>query len=141
MKSELDHRILAVLKKDARITITELALKIGAARATVQSRMERLIQDGTIQRFTIETAKVGQEKLIRAIMMIEIQGPQGRQVTKSLKQINEIVSLHNTNGNWDFVAELEVTSLIEFDRILRQVRDIKGVLNSETAILLSPASY
>jgi hypothetical protein len=35
------------------------------------------------------------------------------------------------------VAELQTTSLGEFDRVLRRVREVDGILNSETSLLLS----
>jgi len=46
-------------------------------------------------------------------------------------------SLHTTNGTWDLIAEIRAGSLTDLDRVLREVRTIDGVLNSETSILLS----
>jgi hypothetical protein len=43
-----------------------------------------------------------------------------------------------SNGGWDLVAELSVCDLRELDRVLRDVRETNGILNSETSILLSP---
>ena len=73
-------------------------------------------------------------------MMIELEGTLARSVTGSLTRLAEIVSLHSTNGTWDLVAHIETSSLPEFDRVLREVREIKGVLNSETSILLNKAT-
>ncbi|MGO4816668.1 Lrp/AsnC ligand binding domain-containing protein, partial [Cupriavidus sp. 2MCAB6] len=49
----------------------------------------------------------------------------------------ELHSLHTTNGTWDLIAEIRASSLSDFDRVLREVRTIDGILNSETSILLS----
>ena len=54
--------------------------------------------------------------------------------TRSHEQRN---SLHSTNGTWDLVAQIETVNLPEFDRVLREIREIKGVLNSETSLLLN----
>ena len=35
------------------------------------------------------------------------------------------------------VAQIETTGLPEFDLILRQIREIRGVANSETSLLLN----
>ena len=78
--------------------------------------------------------------MIRAVMLIELEGTLARSVTASLRRLPEIASLHTTNGAWDLVAHIETASLSEFDRILRQTREIKGVLNSETSILLNRAT-
>ncbi len=137
--STTDHRLIAALKKDGRASITTLAGLLGVSRATVQARMERLVSTGVIQRFTVELDTIGSLDLIRAVMMIELQGILARAVIRHLRNIPEIISLHTTNGTWDLVAQIEVANLVEFDRILRKVREISGVLNSETCILLDTA--
>jgi len=69
--------------------------------------------------------------------MIEVVGRSTSQVIQKLRGMPELQVLHTTNGAWDLVAEIQTSSLSEFDRVLRDVRMIDGVLNSETSILLS----
>ena len=134
-----DRRLLTALKQDGRASITRLAQTLGQSRATVQARLDRLTQSGVIQRFTIEVdaAAAADADMIRAVMMIELEGVMTRSVTRLLKQMPAIVSLHSTNGTWDLVAQIETVNLPEFDRVLREIREIKGVLNSETSLLLN----
>jgi len=70
-------------------------------------------------------------------MMIEVTGKSTSQVIRKLRGIPQLIKLHTTNGAWDLVAEIHTTSLREFDEVLRQVREIDGILNSETSVLLS----
>jgi DNA-binding Lrp family transcriptional regulator len=137
--SATDRRLIHALQQDGRASVTTLAGKLRVSRATVQNRMERLVSTGIIRRFTIEVDASAEVEVIRAVMMIELEGTLARSVTGSLKRLAEIVSLHSTNGTWDLVAHIETSSLPEFDRVLREVREIKGVLNSETSILLNRA--
>lgn len=132
-----DRRLLAELKADARISVTALASKLGLARATAQARLERLQRSGVIRRFTIELGAEAGGETIRAVMMVELQGNLARRVIAVLKQKPEILDLHSTNGTWDLVAHIEVPSLEGFDRLLREVREVEGVLNSETSLLLT----
>ncbi|MEP0941491.1 MAG: Lrp/AsnC family transcriptional regulator [Rhizobiaceae bacterium] len=132
-----DRRLLAALKRDGRASITNLAHSLGQSRATVQARLDRLIASGTIQRFTIDVDAAVDADLIRAVMMIELEGVMTRSVTQRLKKMETITSLHSTNGTWDLVAQIETVNLPEFDRTLREIREIKGVLNSETSLLLN----
>tara|TARA_R110002049_G_scaffold235276_2_gene408549 strand:+ start:1530 stop:2003 length:474 start_codon:yes stop_codon:yes gene_type:complete len=138
--SHHDRRLIAALKKDGRASITNLAALLGQSRATVQARLQRLVSAGIIQRFTIDLDATVDAEMIRAVMLIELEGTLARSVTASLRRLPEIASLHTTNGAWDLVAHIETASLSEFDRILRQTREIKGVLNSETSILLNRAT-
>jgi len=59
------------------------------------------------------------------------------QVINKLRGIPQLEKLHTTNGAWDLVTDIRASSLSEFDQVLREVRIIGGVLNSETSILLS----
>ena len=137
--STTDRRLLYALKQDGRASVTTLAGLLRVSRATVQSHMERLTGAGVIQRFTIDVDASAEVEVVRAVMMIELEGTLARSVTSSLQRLAEIVSLHTTNGTWDLVAHVETSSLPEFDRVLREVREIKGVMNSETSILLNKA--
>jgi DNA-binding Lrp family transcriptional regulator len=107
------------------------------SRATVQNRLDRLTQSGAILGFTIRVHEELEQDTVRAIMMIEVAGRSTSQVIQRLRGIPELIKLHTTNGAWDLVAELQTTSLGEFDRVLRRVREVEGILNSETSILLS----
>jgi DNA-binding Lrp family transcriptional regulator len=62
-----------------------------------------------------------------------------RQVIRALGRMPEVVSLHSTNGAWDLVARIETDTLPAFDRVLRQVREVPGVTNSQTCLLLDEA--
>ena len=132
-----DRKLLAALKQDSRASITSLAQALGQSRATVQARLDRLIHSGVIQRFTIDVDAAADADMIRAVMMIELEGVLTRSVIRTLKSMPAIVSLHSTNGTWDLVAQIETVNLPEFDRVLREIREIKGVLNSETSLLLN----
>jgi len=135
----LDREMLAILKQDARASITQLAAELGVARATIKSRLSRLSKSGTIRRYTVDLNDPGADDLIHAIMLIQVQGPHTARVTSELLKRSQIIDLHTTNGSWDLVARIETQTLAEFDQILQRVREIPGILNSETCLLLDRA--
>jgi len=133
-----DRQLMTELTRNARASIKELAAAVGVSRATAKARLERLVEGGAIRRFTIET-DLEQRDLVRAITTIELQGSMSRAVTHTLRGIPEVDQLFATNGAWDLVAEIKAGSLPALDRVLRQIRDTPGVLNSETSLLLNRA--
>ncbi len=134
-----DRRLIACLRQDARVSITTLAAELGLARATVSARLDQLLRSGRIRRFTVELGGPGTDDLVQAVMMIELQGPLARGVIAKLRRMRQITDLHTTNGAWDLVARIEAESLAEFDKVLNDIREISGVLNSETCLLLNRA--
>jgi len=133
----VDKQLISILRSDGRASISTLAKLLSVSRGTVQNRLDRLISSGAILGFTIRAHDELETDVIKAIMMIEVVGKSTSQVISKLRGIAQLEKVHTTNGAWDLVAEVRTSNLLEFDRVLRDVRTIDGVLNSETSILLS----
>jgi len=133
----LDRRIIAHLRADGRASLAAIAQALGVARGTVQNRIDRLLETGAILGFTVRAREDYDDLGVRAVMLIEVVGKSTTQVIHQLRGITEIRVLHTTNGSWDLVADIRAQSLSDFDRVLREVRMIDGVANSETSLLLS----
>ena len=125
------------MRTDGRAPLSKLAEILKVSRGTVQNRLDRLLSSGTLHGFTVRVRDDYEHDAIRSLMMIEVVGKSTSQVIMKLRGIPELQTLHTTNGAWDLVAEIQTLSLNDFDRVLREVRMIDGVLNSETSILLS----
>lgn len=134
---DLDHRLIAALRADARIPVSTLAELLGISRATVRARIDRLIADGVIQGFTLVLKPGTQPYSVRAIVMIEVEGRAADRVIDRLRGFPEVAALHTTNGRWDIIAETETETLDAFDQMLRRVRHVDGITLTETSILLS----
>ncbi len=134
---DLDRRLVAILREDGRAPISKLATILGVTRATVQARLDKLIDSGAVLGFTIRARQEHGPDGVHAVMMIEVSGHSTSAVIRRLRGVPELRQLHSTNGKWDLVAQLTADSLPEFDRVLRIVRQIEGITNSETSILLS----
>ena len=133
----LDRDLISLLRTDARAPISQLALALKVSRGTVQTRLDRLIATGAIIGFTIRASASIDDGAIRAIMLIEVTGKSTSKIISKLRGLPELQKVHTTNGAWDLVAEIQASSLAEFDKVLREVRLIDGIANSETSILLS----
>jgi DNA-binding Lrp family transcriptional regulator len=134
---DLDRQLIALLRADARSTIASLAKKLRVARGTVQNRLAKLERDGTIVGYTVRLKPESEAQRIRAIMTIAVEGNRTQAVLRSLRGEPGVVALHSTNGRWDFVAELSVDSLQEFDRLIARISLYEGVSRSETNLLLT----
>jgi DNA-binding Lrp family transcriptional regulator len=135
--TDLDRQLLSALREDGRASVANLARRLGVARATVNSRLERLVSSGTIVGFTARVRDELDPLSIHAITLIAVEGRSADKVIRQLRGFPEIRALHTTNGGWDLVAELRTESLSGFDQVLGRIRGIEGIVNSETSLLLS----
>jgi DNA-binding Lrp family transcriptional regulator len=137
MMDDLDHRLVALLRIDARMPIASLASELGVSRATIRSRIDRLLHQGVISGFTIALRDPERHNQVRAIVMITVEGCSIEKVTRQLVGYPEVRKLHSTNGRWDIVAEIVTDTLANFDALLNRIRLIDGISSTETSILLS----
>ena len=133
----LDHILLGLLKDNARMSITDLAAKAKVSRATVQKRIEYLEFTGVITGYTIRLRPDTQKNIIRAWMNIRVEGTRAQNVIRELRLDTAVDRLHTTNGKWDILVEIQSDTLENFDKILERIRNISGIYNTETSILLS----
>ncbi|PPB81503.1 DNA-binding Lrp family transcriptional regulator [Albidovulum inexpectatum] len=134
---EIDHSLIAALRRDGRASLSELAARLGVARATVRARLERLQARGEIQGFTVVTRGDVTQAPVRGLMMIGIEGRGAERITARLLGMPEVQAVHTTNGRWDLIAEIGARTLEEFDAVLARIRNIEGVTSSETNLMLT----
>lgn len=133
----LDLKLISRLRENARESVADLAKQLGVSRGTVQNRIDKLVERRVLLGFTVRTASEVAAHRVRAVMMISVDGDRSDAILAALRGYPEVRALHTTNGRWDIVAELGADSLEAFDAVLRDIRTIKGVSNSETSLLLS----
>ncbi|HZH27654.1 MAG TPA: Lrp/AsnC family transcriptional regulator [Azospirillaceae bacterium] len=133
----LDEKLITLLRHDGRRSVSDLALELGVSRATVRTRMERLERSGDILGYTVILRADAVDLPVRGIMLIEIEGHAADRVVRALGGFPEVSAIHTTNGRWDLIVELGASSLTDLDSVLRRIRLIQGVTNSETNLLLA----
>jgi DNA-binding Lrp family transcriptional regulator len=136
----LDEKLITLLRHNGRAAISDLAQATGSSRATIRARIERLEAAGIILGYTVILRSDAVELPVRGIMMIAIEGHGTDRVVKTLQGIPEVSAIHTTNGRWDLIAELGAATLSEFDAILRRIRLVPGITQSETSLLLATPS-
>lgn len=132
-----DQKLMLALRRNARSSISDLALELGVSRSTIRARMERLERSGDILGYTVVTKSDAFEQPVRGIMLIKVEGNVTERVLLSLNRLSEISSIHTTNGRWDLIVELGTDTLEVLDEVLRKIRLIKGVAASETNLYLA----
>lgn len=137
---DLDRQLISLLRANGRESVINLATRLHVSRATVNARLNKLIQSGVILGFSVRVRDPDESSGLRAITLIAVESRNTREAIQTLRGIPEIAAIHTTNGRWDIVAEMSCASLTAFDQALNLIRGIAGVRDSETSILLSSAT-
>lgn len=134
---DLDHKLLHLLTKDARASVTDLATKLGVSRGTVQNRIDKLLHIKVINRFTVELGTSEEDHQISAFTLIRLKADDGRSTLAALRRIDAITDMHTLSGNFDIVVEVRTSSLKRLDKILDAIRALPEVAETQSHIRLS----
>ena len=133
---QMDQRLIALLRHNARASVATLAKRLDVSRGTVSNRLRRLEDAGVIVGYTLRLRPEATPEGRQAWMSIAIEGNDARRVAASLLGEPAVQALHATNGQWDLLAQLQVATLPELAHALERIRLIKGISQSETSIHL-----
>jgi Lrp/AsnC family transcriptional regulator for asnA, asnC and gidA len=136
---ELDHRIIDLLGRDARVSNRQIAEQLDVTEGTVRGRIKRLEQQNSI-RFTAVTnvAFAGAPKVV----LIGVQAAHGelRALSQRIAAMPEIRCVIVTLGRYDILAIglfAELEEVVANNRILA----LPGVRHVETSIAVKTLKY
>ncbi len=134
---DLDHQLLQLLTKDARMPATALAQELRVSRGTVQNRIDRMQHQGVIKRFTVELSAGEKDVQVSAFTLIRLKADDGKATIQSLRRISAILDIHTLSGSFDLVAEVRASSLSNLDQVLDRIRALPEVAETQSHIRLS----
>ncbi|SFT84917.1 Lrp/AsnC family transcriptional regulator [Sedimentitalea nanhaiensis] len=133
---ETDHKLLNLLRDNARTPVTELARHLNLARTTVQARIERLESNGAIAGYTLREGHAMRPTL-RATVLVAIEPRSGPTVLGRLKSLPGVKTVHTTSGRFDLLIQVTAATTAELDDTLDRIGEARGVKSSESLIHLA----
>lgn len=132
-----DELLLSLLRENARASTALIARRLGLSRTTVQSRIERLENEGVISGYTVRIDDEYERGHIRAHIMITVHPKQSTSVTTALRAMPELRALHSVSGSYDLIAVGVVPTVNGMDVLTDRIGAIEGVERTATSIILS----
>lgn len=132
----LDKQLIDLLKVNARLPVVQLAKALGCARSTVQLRLKALEDSGAITGYTVSLAK-RKDSGISAILLVAVQSHSEADVIVTLSRRHEVTKLYSVSGRYDLCAMVNVDEIGEIDKVVDRVRNIQGVTDTLTTMVLS----
>jgi DNA-binding Lrp family transcriptional regulator len=130
---DLDRQILSILRRDARTPYTEIADEIGTSEGTVRNRVDRLTDEGIIERFTV-TTRTGNVKA-----MIEISVDMNvttSDVSAQMAGWEEVDFVWQVSGEDDIVLVVDCVDTQAVNDLISQARELDEVKGTKTRLIL-----
>lgn len=134
----LDVRLIDLLAAEPRIGVLECSRRLGVARGTVQSRLDKLLARGVIQGFGPEISPAAVGFGVTSFVTLEISQRHGHdQVTRHLARIPEVLEAHTITGASDLLCRIVARSNTDLQRVIDQIVSYEGIRRASTIIALA----
>lgn len=139
---QLDSELIALLEQDARLSIGDLAGRLGVSRNTVQSRLRRLTDTGLLRSFSPRIDLVEAGIKVEAFAALALDQGKLDDIVQKLSAIPEVMEIHATTGREDLLVRLGAVSHAELQELIQQIVALPGVGHSNTTLALTtPLPY
>ena len=136
----IDHSIIRELQKNSRITVTELASRVGLSKTPCQVRMRRLEEQGYITGYTalVNQTKLGLSHIAFAQVTLHDTSSQSLAAfNKAVKQIAAVEQCHMIAGNFDYLLKVRTRDMAEYRQVLgEQISALPHVLQTSTFVVM-----
>ncbi|WP_332899898.1 MULTISPECIES: Lrp/AsnC family transcriptional regulator [unclassified Haladaptatus] len=129
----LDREILSILRRDARTPYTEIASTVGTSEGTVRNRVDRMTEDGVIERFTVTTRTGNIKAMIEVRVAVDVDT---RTVTDKMAEWEEVDFVWQVSGEEDIVLIVDAADTQGVNELITQAREMDEVVRTKTRLIL-----
>lgn len=137
----VDYRILEQIQKDASLSTTDLAEKVGLSQSPCWRRLQRLREEGYIkgQVAILDRKRFGDSLYIFATLKVaSLSEPQRAEFMRKIETIPEIQECHTLFGERDIMLKIVAQSLDWYQNfVFKVIMKLPGVQDIQSTVTLS----
>jgi DNA-binding Lrp family transcriptional regulator len=134
----VDRKISALLKEDAKLTFAHIGAEVGLSATAVKRRVDRLERDGVIIGYGARIDRGALGQAIQAVIEIYCADRTApADVGRSLANVEQIISAFTVSGEADALIRVRVESIEHLEKLVERLRRDPNVVRTRTLIVLS----
>ncbi|MGQ9723712.1 MAG: Lrp/AsnC family transcriptional regulator [Candidatus Jordarchaeum sp.] len=136
---ELDYinkKIIEMLTNDARRPYREIADELEVTESTVRKRVNKLVEEKVIERFTLALNPSKSGRSVTAYVTAYPQNQREREVEELVKELPEVVEAYAMSGKCGVNMKVEVKDLQSLNAFLEKLQNESAIIGLESCIAL-----
>lgn len=120
----IDRKILDVLQRQGRMSMTELAEHIGLSASPCAERVKRMERDGVITGYHAHVSPEALDKTLLVFVEIKLSAKSGDvfdKVRKELLHMPEVLECHLVSGSFDYLVKARLSGMSEYRHLLGDI--------------------
>lgn len=120
----IDLKILEILQREGRISVTELADRVSLSATPCSDRIKRMEREGVITGYHARVNPAALGKNLLVFLEIKLSAKSGDvfdKVKKELLYVPEVMECHLVSGDFDYLVKARLTEMNEYRRLLGEI--------------------
>ena len=135
-----DQKIVAVLMEDGRISVTDLAQRVGLSKTPCQVRMRRLIDSGVIKGFhaVLDPAKMGLDHVaFTEVKLSDTREDALSEFNAAVRRIPEVEECHMIASSFDYLLKVRTADIRRYRFVLgEKISSLPHVASTSTFVAM-----
>ncbi|MDI4656473.1 Lrp/AsnC family transcriptional regulator [Xanthobacter autotrophicus] len=137
-----DTRIIAALVEDGRMSVTDLAARVGLSRSPCQARLKRLMDEGYIRGFraVLNPVKLRLEHIaFTEVKLSETTEKALSAFNAAVLRIKEVEACHMIAGSFDYLLKVRTRDIRRYREVLgEKISALPHVASTSTYVVMEP---
>ncbi|WP_404482201.1 Lrp/AsnC family transcriptional regulator [Novosphingobium sp. BL-52-GroH] len=137
---DLDRKIVAVLRADGRITVTDLAKAVGMSKTPCQVRLRRLTESGVIRGFraVVDPAALGLDHVAFAeVKLSDTRETALLEFNRAVQRIPEVEECHMIASSFDYLLKVRTADIRRYRVVLgEKISSLPHVSSTSTFVAM-----
>jgi Lrp/AsnC family leucine-responsive transcriptional regulator len=136
----IDRKILDILQRDGRISITNLAQAVGLSATPCAERVRRLERSGVITGYHARLSPEALGKKLLVFLEIRLAAKSDElfeKIRNELQKMPEVLECHLVSGDFDYLVKARLTEMNDYRRLLGDIlRRLPGSAESHSYVVM-----
>jgi Lrp/AsnC family leucine-responsive transcriptional regulator len=129
-----DHKLIAALQADGRLSFNALARQIGLSQPAVAERVRRLEKAGIIAAYRAVVDRAQGGLPLTAFLRLTCRGDRYQAVWRMARELPQVLECHHMTGRDCFLVKIAASTMAEIEQLIDRFR-AQG--ETESALVLS----
>lgn len=137
---KFDQQILALLRADARLPVSQIAREVNLSRSAVSERIRQLEHNGTISGYHAQVVVPGSVG-IKAFLELFYQGGRCEHYIERMRTFPEVRHCSGISGETDMLVYVEAPSMLRFSEVRGAIEQFPGMQKVKTHMVVKEWAF
>jgi DNA-binding Lrp family transcriptional regulator len=135
---QTDHRIVALLREDARRSYQDIGQRVALSAPAVKRRVDRLEREGVIRGYSANVDPAAYGLGTHAFVELFCEGGMsGAEVREAVSEHPEVEGAYTIAGAPSAILHIRAADTQHLEEALERIRETQGVTRTQTQVVLS----